>query len=292
VKLYAFDGVDEQLELVPLAARRALDTTGIRLPRAAWTRLPLAQRRELVELGAAAVVDRAKVQALCADSGEPMAPSADPPPSEPPPELVAAFGPERPVPGAVWSALSPLDRYALVKVAAKPRADRISAAHAEIVGASTLSTHLAPGGGVRMVNVGQKAQSLRTATAESRVTMSREAFSRLESATAAKGDVLGTARLAGIMGAKRTHDLIPLCHALALTHVGVELKLEPETPAVRITASVETFDRTGVEMEALVAANVAALTVYDMLKAYDRSMEVGPTRLLTKSGGRSGEFRR
>jgi cyclic pyranopterin phosphate synthase len=292
VKLYAFDGVDEQLELVPLAARRALDATGLRLSRAAWTALSLADRRALVELGSAPEVERERVKALCGVAGEPIAPSAEPPSADPPADVVAAFGPEHPIPGAVWSALSPLDRYALAKVAAKARPERISPAHAEIVGASTLSTHLAPQGGVRMVNVGQKAQSLRTASAESRVTMSREAFERLENATAAKGDVLGTARLAGIMGAKRTHDLIPLCHALSLTHVGVELELERETPGVRITSSVETFGRTGVEMEALVAANVAALTVYDMLKAYDRGMEIGPTRLLSKSGGRSGDFRR
>jgi len=292
VKLYAFDGVDEQLELVPLAARRALDVSGVRLSRAAWTALSLEERRELVELGTGPEVDRERVAALCGTAGEPLEPSADPPVAEPPADVVAAFGPDLPIPGAVWSALSPLDRYALSKVAAKRRPERLGAAHAEIVGASTLSTHLGPAGGVRMVNVGQKARSLRTATAESRVTMSREAFERLQNASAAKGDVLGTARLAGIMGAKRTHELIPLCHALSLTHVGVELELERETPAVRITSSVETFDRTGVEMEALVAANVAALTVYDMLKAYDRSMEIGPTRLLSKSGGRSGDFRR
>jgi cyclic pyranopterin phosphate synthase len=112
----------------------------------------------------------------------------------------------------------------------------------------------------------------------------------MRNADTPKGDVLGTARLAGIMAAKRTPDIVPLCHPIALTHVGVELELDEQQSAVRITATVEAFDRTGVEIEALHAASAAALTVYDMLKAFDRSMEIGPTRLRSKSGGRSGDF--
>ena len=143
-----------------------------------------------------------------------------------------------------------------------------------------------------MVDVGEKPASLRRAAAESRVSLNAEAVERLQSASAPKGDVLGTARLAGIMAAKRTAELIPLCHTLQLTNVSVDLRLEPAARAVLIEARVETLDRTGVEMEALVAASIAALTVYDMLKAFDRTMEIGPTRLVAKSGGRSGDFQR
>ncbi|HVZ31123.1 MAG TPA: cyclic pyranopterin monophosphate synthase MoaC [Polyangiaceae bacterium] len=153
-----------------------------------------------------------------------------------------------------------------------------------------MSTHLAPRGGVEMVNVGAKAVTERRAQAESRVSMNRSAFELLAQHAAPKGDVLGTARIAGILAAKRTAELIPLCHALPLSHVGIELDLEPATCAVRILASVETQAKTGVEMEALVAASTAALTVYDMLKAADRAMQIGPTRVLSKSGGASGDF--
>ena len=120
--------------------------------------------------------------------------------------------------------------------------------------------------------------------------MNRDAFALLANNAVPKGDVLATARIAGIMAAKRTSDLIPLCHALALTHVAVELRLDAATQSVHISTTVETHGKTGVEMEALVAATHAALTVYDMLKGIDRAMTMGPTRLLTKSGGASGAF--
>jgi cyclic pyranopterin phosphate synthase len=122
--------------------------------------------------------------------------------------------------------------------------------------------------------------------------MSAEAFQKLRTADVAKGDVLGTARVAGIMGAKRTADLIPLCHPIALSKVTVEFELEEAERAVQVVAIAEAVDRTGVEMEALVAASVAALTIYDMLKGIDRAMVIGPTLLLEKSGGRSGDFSR
>ncbi|HEX3773891.1 MAG TPA: cyclic pyranopterin monophosphate synthase MoaC [Polyangiaceae bacterium] len=161
-----------------------------------------------------------------------------------------------------------------------------------MVGQSALSTHLAPSGGARMVDVSQKPASLRQAIAETRVAMTQAAFTRVEQQSAPKGDVLGTARLAGIMAAKRTSELIPLCHPLALTKLSVELELDATSHAIVVRATVEAFDRTGVEMEALTAVSVAALTVYDMLKGIDRGMEIGPTRLLSKSGGRSGDFAR
>jgi cyclic pyranopterin phosphate synthase len=185
-----------------------------------------------------------------------------------------------------------LERCALVKVAASARPQRLAAAWQEIVGASSISTHLESQGGVRMVDVGEKPVTTREAHAESAVSMSEQAFERLRRADVPKGDVLGTARLAGIMAAKRTAELIPLCHTIRLTKVSVELELVAARHTVAIRAMARAEDRTGVEMEALVAANVAALTVYDMLKAFDRGMEIGPTRLLAKSGGRTGDFQR
>jgi cyclic pyranopterin phosphate synthase len=122
--------------------------------------------------------------------------------------------------------------------------------------------------------------------------MNAEAFERVSQRNAPKGDVLATARVAAVMAAKRTPDLIPLCHPVSLTRVDVMLALDAEARAVEVAVVVECFDRTGVEMEALTAASVAVLTVYDMLKAFDRAMEIGPTRLVHKSGGRGGDFRR
>jgi cyclic pyranopterin phosphate synthase len=170
--------------------------------------------------------------------------------------------------------------------------DRVAAAFAEIIGHSVVSPHVAPGGGARMVDVAQKGVSEREALAESTVSMSSEAYERLRSNEVPKGDVLGAARVAGILAAKKTPELIPLCHTIALTRVVVELELDDDARSVRITATADANDRTGVEMEALVAASVAALTIYDMLKGIDRAMTIGPTRLVSKSGGRSGDYRR
>ncbi len=293
--LYRFDGIDASLDLVPLAARRALDHSGRKLTLAAWKALGLPERRALVALGARAEVDVDAARALLAQASpapEVMAAVADPDALSAPPAVVAAFGESRPLEAPVWASLSPLERYALAKVAEKARPERLAGAYAEIVGASAISTHLAPGGGVRMVDVGAKAVTARRAEAESRLTMGAEAFGRLVRAEAPKGDVLGTARLAGIMAAKRTAELIPLCHPLPLTKIAVELTPLPEERAVLVRAAVETLGQTGVEMEALVAASVAALTVYDMLKAFDRAMVIGPTQLIAKSGGRSGDYHR
>jgi cyclic pyranopterin phosphate synthase len=293
VKLYSFDGVDATLELLPLAARRALDVAGLKLSLEAWRVLPLAARRAIVESGSGPVVGVARVEAALA--GAPVTrieASPDPIIATVPAELTSALGSSRPVSQALWNALSPLDRYALVKVAGRGKGERLEAAYAEIVGHSALSTHLAPAGGARMVDVAQKTASLRQAIAESRVVMNADAFARVKTATVPKGDVLGTARLAGIMAAKRTAELIPLCHPLALTKLDLTLELEDQTSAIGVRATVEAFDRTGVEMEALTAVSVAALTVYDMLKGIDRAMEIGPTRLVAKSGGRSGDFKR
>lgn len=151
-------------------------------------------------------------------------------------------------------------------------------------------THMDRDGNARMVEVGGKAITKRTATAEGWITLSPEAFMMIEERTAKKGDVLVTAQLAGIQGAKRTSDLIPLCHPIPLSGVDVFLTTEPQTCKVWVKATAKIHWRTGVEMEALTAVSTALLTVYDMLKAVDRGMEIGGVRLLEKHGGDSGSW--
>ncbi|MFP6686039.1 MAG: cyclic pyranopterin monophosphate synthase MoaC [Polyangiaceae bacterium] len=151
-------------------------------------------------------------------------------------------------------------------------------------------THLNEAGEAHMVDVGEKDVTLRKAVAGATVRMKVETARRIAEGTAAKGDVLASARIAGIMAAKRTPELIPLCHGIQLTKVAVDLSVEQDH--VRVVATVEARARTGVEMEALVAASVAALTIYDMLKAVDRAMTIDDVALLEKHGGRSGPYRR
>ena len=150
-------------------------------------------------------------------------------------------------------------------------------------------THFDAAGQAHMVDVSGKEPTAREAVAEALVLMSPETLA-LAQGGAAKGDVLGVARLAGIMGAKRTADLIPLCHPLPLDKVALDLEADAALPGVRITATARTTGRTGVEMEALTAATVAALTVYDMLKAAQKDMRIEGVRLLKKTGGKSGSF--
>jgi cyclic pyranopterin phosphate synthase len=152
-------------------------------------------------------------------------------------------------------------------------------------------SHLDAEGRARMVDVSGKLETERTATAEGRVRMSAEAFDLVRRQAVAKGDVLATAELAGTMAAKRTGELIPLCHPLGLDLIRVEGALDPELPGVRVTATTRTVGRTGVEMEALTAVAVACLTVYDMIKAADRSARVEEIRLVAKAGGKSGAWR-
>jgi cyclic pyranopterin phosphate synthase len=147
-------------------------------------------------------------------------------------------------------------------------------------------------GRARMVDVGAKDETERVARAEASVTMARETLAVIEDDAAPKGDVMAVARLAGIMAAKRTDELIPLCHQLNLNSVAVQIAPDTVLPGLRIVAEAKSTGRTGVEMEALVAVSVAALTIYDMCKAIDRRMEVTAVRLLEKGGGRSGEWRR
>ena len=151
-------------------------------------------------------------------------------------------------------------------------------------------SHVSADGTARMVDVGSKADTVRMARATGAITMTPATLDAIEANAMAKGDVLGVARIAGIMAAKRTADLIPLCHPIALTDVSVDLTIDRTLPGIRVSAVARTVGKTGVEMEALSAAAIALLTIYDMAKAMDRSMIIGEIRLAEKTGGASGAF--
>lgn len=151
-------------------------------------------------------------------------------------------------------------------------------------------THFDAKGDAHMVDVSDKAVTARVAVAEGYIKMARETYETITEGRAKKGDVIGVARLAGIMGAKKTPDLIPLCHPLPVTKVAVELTPAPDLPGLRIEATVKTTGQTGVEMEALTAVSTAALTVYDMAKAVDKEMEITGIRVMLKDGGKSGRY--
>ena len=153
-------------------------------------------------------------------------------------------------------------------------------------------THIDDQGRVRMVDVTAKAATDRQARAQAVVTMSPETFALIQDEKVKKGNVLETARIAGVMAAKKTADLIPMCHPLHLTHAQVDFFPDAARNAIRIEATARILDQTGVEMEALTAASVAALTIYDMCKAYDRGMSISDLYLLEKSGGKSGTWQR
>lgn len=156
----------------------------------------------------------------------------------------------------------------------------------------TTLTHLDSSGEANMVDVGDKAETVRTATAEGHVRMRPETLALILEGDAKKGDVIGTARLAGMMAAKQTSSLIPLCHPLMLTKVSVDIVPDPALPGLRVEALAKLTGKTGVEMEALTAVSIACLTIYDMAKAADREMEIGGIQLVSKSGGRSGDYQR
>ncbi|WP_422369958.1 cyclic pyranopterin monophosphate synthase MoaC [Hoeflea sp.] len=157
--------------------------------------------------------------------------------------------------------------------------------------ASPRLTHLGEDGAAQMVDVGDKAETVRIAEAEGRVRMRRETLDLICAGDMKKGDVIGAARIAGIMAAKQTANLIPLCHPLALTKVSVEIAPDEALPGLRVHAVAKLTGRTGVEMEALTAVSVACLTIYDMGKAVDRGMEIEGIRVLAKSGGKSGDWK-
>jgi cyclic pyranopterin monophosphate synthase len=153
-------------------------------------------------------------------------------------------------------------------------------------------THLSAAGQAHMVDVSGKAATERVAIAEGRIVMRQATLDLALSGNAKKGDVFAAARIAAIMAAKKTHDLIPLCHPLALTQISVDLEPDPALPGIRVRVSAKVLGQTGVEMEALTAVSIACLTIYDMLKAVDRSMRIEAITLLRKSGGKSGDFSR
>jgi cyclic pyranopterin phosphate synthase len=302
--VFGFERQTRDLELMPIAARRALDTAGIRLSLEAWRTLSVADRTALIVSGSLGSVPVPRVEGLL-DQVQPrperIEPQADP--REIPPELTAALGALAEELEERWPALSGLERYALVKLA-RPghlepaaRQARLAQAYQEIVKPKADAkndglSHLTASGDAHMVNVSEKMPTARFAVAEAFVSMKPETVALLASGTTPKGDVLAAARIAGIQAAKRTPDLIPLCHAIALTGVEVELELRTAPPGVAVKASARAFDRTGVEMEAMVAASIASLTLYDMLKAVDRGMSIEKVVVSRKSGGRSGDFRR
>ncbi|MEM1045150.1 MAG: cyclic pyranopterin monophosphate synthase MoaC [Pseudomonadota bacterium] len=153
-------------------------------------------------------------------------------------------------------------------------------------------THLDAAGRAHMVDVADKAVTHRVAVASGQVSMLPETLALIQSGAAAKGDVVATARIAGIMAAKKTHDLIPLCHPVPLTKVSVDIEPDGTLPGLVVTATAKALGQTGVEMEALTAVSTACLTIYDMAKAVDRGMEIGAIRLMEKTGGKTGDWRR
>jgi cyclic pyranopterin phosphate synthase len=156
---------------------------------------------------------------------------------------------------------------------------------------ATKLTHIGKGGEARMVDVSAKASTDRMATAEGRVVMQIKTLDIVLAGNAVKGDVLGAARIAGIMAAKRTHQLIPLCHPLPITKVAIDIEPDHRLPGLQVQATVSVTGQTGVEMEALTAVSVACLTIYDMVKAVERGMRIEGIRLLEKQGGKSGHYR-
>lgn len=174
------------------------------------------------------------------------------------------------------------------KRTAAPKAARAATKAARA--ASPKLSHVTSSGRASMVNVGTKTVTERLARTEGRITMSAAAFKAIRGNAIKKGDVLAVARIAGIQAAKRTADLIPLCHPLALTDIQIELTLDAKLPGVRAECTVRTVGQTGVEMEALTAVSIALLTIYDMAKAIDKSMTISGIRLLEKRGGKSGVF--
>ncbi len=295
MKIYAFEDIDEWLDTIPLAARRALDACGAKLTAVAWRRMRSGARVAITSLGSEKKVDGPRVRDLLVEEDVPcetITAAMDPPASGLPADLVRALGEARPLEASRWRTLAPLDRYTLCRLARRGRSDRLRRAYDEILAdpaTRPISTHLDAKGEVHMVDVGGKDVTARVAVARAEVRMMPETLARLRAGATPKGDVLATARVAAIQAAKRTSDLIPLCHAIALTRVDVDIHAGERVLTVDVR--VEARDRTGVEMEAMVGASTGALTIYDMLKGIDRGMTFGVS-LLEKSGGKSGTWTR
>jgi cyclic pyranopterin phosphate synthase len=289
--VYAFEAIDETLPYMPLAARRVLDVLGCRLSLEGWLSLPVEERWRVARAGAAervgpeliTLIDCAVPKAARIDS------ATEPDPGSPPQELAAALGSSRPLAEAGWRALRPLDRYALVKCAHKH--EKLGRAYDEITSKPHFS-HLTSDGEAFMVDVGRKVPTARRAVASACVRTTRSVVEAIASRRTPKGDVLAAARIAGILASKRTPELIPLCHPVQTTRAGIDFEPDVVRGELRVRATIEAVDRTGVEVEAMVAASVASLTVYDMIKSADRWASVEAVRLEAKSGGKSGDLKR
>jgi cyclic pyranopterin phosphate synthase len=296
MRIYAFEQIDEWLDAIPLVAKRALEAAGCKLSVIAWRRMRTGARVAIAALGADRRIDTARVRDLLVEEGapfEPQAPLGDPSRAAVPPDVTRALGHGRPLDVARWRRFAPPDRWVLARLARRGKPDRLRRAYDEITSgppkAGRLSTHVNARGEVHMVDVAAKDVTPRRAIARAQVYMSRETVARLEAGTTPKGDVLATARIAAIQAAKRTPELIPLCHTVALTRVAVEITIVDE--GALLDVRVEARDRTGVEMEAMVAASAGALTLYDMLKGIDRGIRF-EVALLEKAGGKSGSWTR
>jgi cyclic pyranopterin phosphate synthase len=286
--VYGFEAIDATLAFMPLAARRVLDGLGRKLSLQGWLSLAIEDRRRIVLAGAGETVDAAVAPVV--DRAVPRAAAldvrAEPDARVPAAELVAALGAARPLDEAAWRGLSALDRYALDKSVRND--EKLARAFDEIVRAPRL-THLNGAGEARMVDVGAKAVSLRRAVAAACVRTTPSVVDAIGKGGVAKGDVIAVARVAGLLAAKRTPELIPLCHPVQTTRAALEFVPDPARGLLRVRTTVEAVDRTGVEMEAMVAVSVACLTVYDMIKSADRWATIDAVRLESKSGGKSGD---
>lgn len=291
--IYAFEGIDATLSYVPLAARRTLDALGQHLSLKGWLSLTTEARWQLVRAGSGVRVEANAAAALsrATPGPAPTAVVSEPDPARVPPELLASLGAAHSIEDARWSALRPLDRYALVKCSVKP--EKMTAAYSEIVSSPrTPMPHLTAEGHAHMVDVSSKAVTARWAVASACVRSTGTLVKAVAAGSLPKGDVLAAARIAGLFAAKRTPEIVPLCHPVSTTAASIEFDLAPAEGEIRVRATVSAVDRTGVEMEAMVAASVAALTIYDMIKGADRWASIVAVRLEEKSGGKSGHVRR
>jgi cyclic pyranopterin phosphate synthase len=319
--IYAFEAIDDDLPYMPLAARRVLDALGKKLSLAGWLSLAVEDRADLVLAGegesasSGAASDSAARLGRSVPVPTDIEPIVEPDRFIPPSEIVDALGPTRPLHDGVWQSLRSLDRYALAKCAARP--ETLARAYDEIVATSWLKTshapqqaaagdalgpspaspdspftHLTSQGHARVVNIGAKAITARRAVASARVRTTQAVVQAIVAGDLPKGDVLAVARVAGILAGKRTPELIPLCHPVQTTSAEIDFDTNEARGEIHVRAAVEALDRTGVEMEAMMSASVAALTVYDMVKSVDRWASVECVRLEEKSGGKSGPVSR
>jgi cyclic pyranopterin phosphate synthase len=276
-----------------MCALRALDLAGIETKSVHWAQLSVELQTQLMRLGSCEQVDRCALRTLLSNMGrEANNDGPEPDSQHTPAGLSEALGPRRPMSASSWAILSSLERYSLWKLLADGHYQELACAYDEIVGASGVSSHLSAQGEARMVNVSLKPVTERRALASARVRMSASTLSQLADGKASKGDVIAISRIAGIMSVKRTSDLIPLCHPVATTKASVDILVDWQLPGLVVSCEVCAVDRTGVEMEAMTGATVAALTVYDMLKGIDRAIVIETVQLELKEGGRSGRWTR